>query len=86
METLYPRCCGRDIHKRDLVACLITAGTDGRPTKVIRKFGNPLPGDERTAARPSFSFVVRPALRVRDRTDVFHHPHPVADAPTGQAV
>jgi transposase len=39
MDTLYPRCCGLDIHKRDLVACLITPDTDGHPTKVIRKFG-----------------------------------------------
>jgi transposase len=39
MDTLYPRCCGLDIHKRDLVACLITPGTDGHPSKVIRKFG-----------------------------------------------
>src|SRR5207253_8229307 len=39
MDTLYPRCCGLDIHKRDLVACLITPGTDGHPTKAIRKFG-----------------------------------------------
>jgi transposase len=39
MDTLYPRCCGLDIHKRDLVACLITPDTNSRPTKVIRKFG-----------------------------------------------
>ena len=39
MDTLYPRCCGLDVHKRDLVACLITPGSDGHPTKIIRKFG-----------------------------------------------
>jgi transposase len=39
MDTLYPRCCGLDVHKRDLVACLITPGSDGLPTKAIRSFG-----------------------------------------------
>jgi transposase len=39
METLYPRCCGLDVHKRDLVACLITPGADGHSTKSIRTFG-----------------------------------------------
>src|SRR5579859_4282622 len=38
METLYPRCCGLDVHKRDLVACLITPGADGHSTKSIRTF------------------------------------------------
>jgi hypothetical protein len=39
METLYQRCCGRDIHKRTVVACLITPGPDGQPQKAVRTFG-----------------------------------------------
>ncbi len=39
MDTLYPRCCGLDVHKRDVVACLIIPGADGLPAKSIRTFG-----------------------------------------------
>ncbi len=39
MEVLYPRCCGLDIHKRSVVACLLTPGADGKPTRAIRTFG-----------------------------------------------
>lgn len=38
MEVLYARCCGLDIHKRTVVACLLTPGPDGQPTKAIRTF------------------------------------------------
>ena len=39
MDVLYPRCCGLDVHKRSVVACLITPGPDATPTKAIRTFG-----------------------------------------------
>jgi transposase len=39
MEVLYERCCGLDIHKRTVVACLITPGPDGQPAKAIRTVG-----------------------------------------------
>jgi transposase len=39
MEILYARCCGLDVHKRSVMACLLTPGSDGMPTKVIRTFG-----------------------------------------------
>ena len=39
MEVLYPRCCGLDVHKKTVVACLLTPGPDGATTKVIRTFG-----------------------------------------------
>lgn len=39
MEVLYSRCCGLDVHKRSVVACLITPGPDGTPCKTIRTFG-----------------------------------------------
>jgi transposase len=38
MEVLYPRCCGLDVHKKTVVACLLTPGTSGKPTKDIRTF------------------------------------------------
>ena len=39
MDVVYPYCCGLDVHKRTVVACLITPGPDGTPTKHIRTFG-----------------------------------------------
>ncbi|HEX6507677.1 MAG TPA: IS110 family transposase [Chloroflexota bacterium] len=39
MDVIYERCCGLDLHKRMVVACLIARGSDGKPTKTIRTFG-----------------------------------------------
>ncbi len=39
MEVCYARCCGLDVHKRTVVACLLTLGEGGRPCKAIRSFG-----------------------------------------------
>lgn len=36
MEVVYARCCGFDVHKRNVVACLIVPGKDGQPHKEIR--------------------------------------------------
>jgi transposase len=38
MEVLYPRCCGLDIHKKTVVACLLTTEEGQPPVKVIRTF------------------------------------------------
>lgn len=38
MQVLYERCCGLDVHKDTVVACLIVVGPDGKPIKVIRTF------------------------------------------------
>jgi transposase len=38
MDVLYARCCGLDIHKRTVVACLIVPGPRGAPVKEIRTF------------------------------------------------
>ena len=38
MDVVYERCCGLDLHKRQVVACLIMPGADGRPTKAVRTF------------------------------------------------
>jgi len=32
MEVLYPRCWGLDVHKKTVVACLLTPGPSGQPT------------------------------------------------------
>jgi transposase len=39
MEVVYPRCCGLDLHKKLVVACLIVPGADGTPRKEVRTFG-----------------------------------------------
>jgi hypothetical protein len=39
MDILYERCCGLDIHKRTVVACLVVPGADGQPAKEARSFG-----------------------------------------------
>ena len=38
MEILYTRCCGLDVHKRTVVACLLVPGPEGQPIKEIRTF------------------------------------------------
>ena len=38
MEILYARCCGLDVHKRTVVACLLVPGPEGQPIKEIRTF------------------------------------------------
>ena len=39
MDVVYPYCCGLDVHKRTVVACLITPDRTGKPTKQVRTFG-----------------------------------------------
>ena len=39
MDVIYERCCGLDVHKRTVAACLIVPGMDGAPQKEIRTFG-----------------------------------------------
>jgi transposase len=38
MELIYQRCCGIDIHKKVIVACLIVLTADGQRQKEVRKF------------------------------------------------
>src|SRR5216683_1644184 len=38
MEIVYERCCGLDIHKKRIVACLITPGGNKQRSKEIRTF------------------------------------------------
>jgi transposase len=38
MDRLYPTCCGLDVHKRTVVACLLRSAADGQRTKEVRTF------------------------------------------------
>lgn len=38
MEVLYPRCCGLDVHKSSITACVLLA-QPGKPLKNIRRLG-----------------------------------------------
>jgi len=39
MDVVYERCCGLDIHKQLVVACLVVPGTNEQPVKAVRSFG-----------------------------------------------
>src|SRR5690242_12022906 len=39
MEVAFERCCGLDIHKDKIVACLLTPGASGRAQRELRVFG-----------------------------------------------
>lgn len=38
MQVLHPCCCGLDVHKRFVVACLIWSTEDGKQHKELRRF------------------------------------------------
>ncbi len=38
MQVIYARCCGLDIHKKFVVACLLITGADGSVEKETRTF------------------------------------------------
>ncbi len=38
MDVLYERCCGLDVHKKTVVACVIVPGPKGQPRKEVRTF------------------------------------------------
>ena len=38
MEVVHERCCGLDVHKKTVVACLVTPGAGGQPTREVRTF------------------------------------------------
>ena len=39
MDVIHTRCCGLDVHKRTVVACVITPGPKRQPHKERRTFG-----------------------------------------------
>jgi len=40
MEVLYPRCCGLDVHKKSITACVLRAEVKGKAQKEKRRFGS----------------------------------------------
>lgn len=38
MDVIYPRCCGLDVHKKTVAACLITSTEGPEPVKEVRTF------------------------------------------------
>lgn len=39
MQVVHPRCCGLDVHKKTVVACVITSAADGSMQREVRTFG-----------------------------------------------
>jgi transposase len=39
MQVVHERCCGLDVHKKTVVACVLTPGIGGRPRREVRTFG-----------------------------------------------
>src|SRR3954466_2803843 len=39
MDVIYERCCGLDVHKKSVVACLLISRSEGEPVRVLRTFG-----------------------------------------------
>lgn len=39
MQVLYPCCCGLDVHKKTVVACLLITDSAGHARQTIRSFG-----------------------------------------------
>ena len=40
MEVMYPRCCGLDVHKSSITACVLIAQS-GKPLKIVAHFPPP---------------------------------------------
>ena len=38
MQVLYARCCGLDVHKKTVVACVVLTSPDGQVHKQVRTF------------------------------------------------
>jgi transposase len=39
VDVMYERCCGLDVHKQTVVACVLEPGSGRQPNKEIRAFG-----------------------------------------------
>ena len=38
MDVVHPRCCGLDVHKKTVVACVLIPGPTSQPVKQVRTF------------------------------------------------
>jgi transposase len=77
MEVLYPRCCGLDVHKKDLKACLIVAESGERQRKEVRSFSTMTDDLERLADWLQSQGVTHVAM---ESTGVYWVRREVADA------
>ncbi len=71
MEVIYPRCCGLDVHKQTVVACLVTPGPNGIPCKEVRTFSTMAEDLAALAAWLGEAGCTHAAL---ERTGVYWHP------------
>jgi hypothetical protein len=39
MQVVYPRCCGLDVHKKGVTACVLITREDGTVERQLRAFG-----------------------------------------------
>jgi transposase len=39
MDVVHPRCCGLDVHKQTVVACVLLSTPSGQPSRTVRTFG-----------------------------------------------
>src|SRR5579862_201829 len=39
MQVVYTRCCGIDVHKASVTACVLVTGAEGQVTEQVRTFG-----------------------------------------------
>src|SRR5262245_51445767 len=39
MDVVHPRCCGLDVHKQTVVACVLISSSSGQPQKTLRTVG-----------------------------------------------
>lgn len=44
MQILYERCCGLDVHKKTVVACLLLSTASGQPSREVRTFSTTTAG------------------------------------------
>src|SRR5579884_2273180 len=44
MQILYERCCGLDVHKKTVVACVLLSQADGQPSRQVRTFSTTTAG------------------------------------------
>ena len=50
MDAIIERCCGLDVHRDSIMACLLTGRADEKPEKQLRTFGT-MPRDLHEMAR-----------------------------------
>jgi transposase len=71
MQVVHERCCGLDIHKKSVVACVLLPGDGGRPRKEVRSFGTMAADLEQLAAWLAAEGVTHVAM---ESTGVFWQP------------